>query len=78
MTSGVSGEIIHTTATASTSKCGHFGLLKVDRNTNYDMKNWEYLTTTEKKKKNMLKWNFLVNFPVNSLLLCWLYTEGWD
>lgn len=39
MTSGVSGEIIHTTATASTSKCGHFGLLKVDRNTNYDMKN---------------------------------------
>lgn len=37
MISGVGGEIIHTTAT--TSKCGHFSLLKVDRNTNYDVKN---------------------------------------
>lgn len=64
MISGVGGEIIHTTATASTSKCGHFSLLKVDRNTNYDVKK----TTT--KTKNMLRWIFLVNFPVNSLLLC--------
>lgn len=53
MISGVGGEIIHTTATASTSKCGHFSLLKVDRNTNYDVKNWDYLTTKKTEHVEM-------------------------
>lgn len=68
MISGVGGEIIHTTATASTSKCGHFSLLKVDRNTNYHVEKLRLFNNN--KNKNMLRWIFLVNFPVNSLLLC--------